>query len=111
MTEQQLQAKCFLWFWNNHPEERRMLFHVDNNSSNSVVGNQKKALGVTKGVSDLIYILPWGKTVFLECKLPGGVQKPEQREFMVAIQQREHLYFIFRSLEEFQAIIKNLWET
>lgn len=106
-VEAKIQTDCFMWFWNKYPEERRMLFHVDNNSWNEVIGAQKKALGVCAGVSDFIYIY-WGKVYFLECKKPGGAQSEYQREFMRKCQDRGHIYNIFESLVEFQKIIKTI---
>lgn len=108
MTEEQLQSQCFQWFWNEFPEERRMLFHIDNNSWNEVIGSKKKALGVCAGVSDMIYILPWGKVAFLECKIPGGIQSDLQKDFDQKVTDREHLYLVFFSLEEFKDIINSL---
>lgn len=109
MTEQQLQAKCFLWHWNTFPEERRMLYHADNNSANRIVGNMKKSAGVVKGVSDLCLI--WhNSTVYLELKTQDGVQTAEQKDFMKKVIERGHAYFIIRSFERFQEIIKIVYE-
>lgn len=107
-AEEKLQSKCFQWFWNTFPEERQMLFHVDNNSWNEVIGSKKKALGVCAGVSDLVYILPWGKVAFLECKAPGGKYSEHQIEFCDKVTRRHHFYFGFKTFEEFQEIINTL---
>lgn len=106
--EDQLQSKCFQWFWNTFPEERQMLFHVDNNSWNEVIGSHKKALGVCAGVSDLIYVLPYGRTVYIETKIPGGVQSDKQKAFMNKVQDRGHLYVIYETFEEFKQLIETL---
>jgi hypothetical protein len=106
MTEEKLQSECFKWFWNTFPEERRMLFHVDNNSWNQVIGAKKKALGVCAGVADMIYVLPNGRVVFLETKIPGGSQSEVQKEFQLKIQDREHFYFIYTSIDQFKGLIK-----
>jgi len=108
MTEEQLQSKCTTWFWNTYPEHRRMLFHVDNNSWNNVIGAKKKALGVCAGVSDLVLILSMGRIVFIETKIPGGKQSNEQLEFEKKLYDRNHLYFIYTSFEEFKNLIENL---
>lgn len=108
MTEEQLQAECYRWFWNKFIEERQMLFHVDNNSYNGIIGNRKKSLGVVKGISDFIFILPNGRTAFIEMKTEKGYQKPEQREFMHKVCERGHEYYICRSVDQFKTLILKL---
>ena len=107
MTEAQIQSECVRWFWNTYPEHRRMLFHVDNNSWNAIIGAQKKALGVVKGVSDLVLVLD-GCVMFLEFKDETGVQKVEQEDFECKVKDRGHAYRVFRSVEQFKQII---WQT
>lgn len=110
MTEEQLQSQCTLWFWNEFPTERRMLFHVDNNSYNSIIGAKKRALGVCKGPSDLVLIL-CGKVVFIEMKLDSGTQSEEQKDFEEKVKEREHQYVIIRSFEAFKKfVLKKLTE-
>ena len=104
MTEEQLQSSCVQWFWNNYPEQRKMLFHVDNNSWNSVIGSRKKALGVVSGPSDLILILRC-RVVFIEMKIPGGVQSDNQKDFEKKVNDRSHQYIIIYSLQEFKNLI------
>lgn len=101
MTEEQLQSQCALWFWNEIIDERQMLFHVDNNSVNSIVGSRKKALGVCKGPSDFILVLS-GAVDFIEMKIEGGYQSPEQKEFERKVTERGHKYKIIRTLDEFK---------
>lgn len=89
-----------MWFDKTFPDQRQMLFHVDNNSYNAIIGAKKAALGVKRGISDLIFIVDviW----FLEMKTPKGVQEPDQITFMNKVRERGHPYVILRSLEEFQ---------
>lgn len=102
--EAKLQSECFKWFWNEYQAYRRMLFHVDNNSWNSIIGAQKKALGVCKGVSDFIFVVE-SSVWFLEAKIEGGTQSVEQEDFMEKVMERGHQYRIFKSFTEFQNII------
>lgn len=102
--EEVLQSKCSLWFWNNYHKHRRMLFHVDNNSFNRIIGANKKALGVVKGVADLILILP-SHVVFIELKTETGTQSDAQIDFQKKVAERNHLYLVIRSFEEFQSFI------
>jgi len=85
-----------------------MLFHVDNNSWNAIVGAKKKALGVVSGVSDLIFIVD-SAVIFIEMKIPGGTQSSEQMDFEMKVNVRAHEYVIIYSFEEFKKfIIKRL---
>lgn len=102
--EDKLQSDCFIWFWNTHIAHRRMLFHVDNNSYNAVIGAKKKALGVVKGVSDMVFIAN-GFVVFIEFKTNIGAQKPEQIDFESKVKERGHIYIIIRSIEQFKELI------
>lgn len=106
--EEKIQSQCYQWFHNTFPQERKMLFHVDNNSWNNVIGAKKKALGVNAGVSDMVYILPFGNVAFLECKTIVGEQSDEQKIFQRKVMERGHIYLIFRNLAEFKEIITNL---
>jgi len=59
-----------------------------------------------KGVSDLIIVLP-GKVIFCEMKDDKGRQKPEQVKFENKVVALGHEYWLVRSEEEFQELIKN----
>lgn len=106
MTELQEQAKFAQWFWNTFPSERRMLHANDNNSYNGIEGARKAALGVIRGVSDF-ELVGWGAVVFIEFKLPGQGQKPEQIEFMEKVVKRGHKYIIVYSAEEAKDFVLN----
>lgn len=103
-SEAALQASCFQWFHNTFPSQRQMLFHVQNKARNAIEGNKFKALGVVKGVSDLILIVNF-RVLFIELKTENGVQTPEQSQFQAKVIQRGHEYFIVRTLSEFQNLI------
>ncbi len=102
--EDKLQSDCYRWFHNTFPLWRKMLFHVDNNSWNAVIGARKKALGVNAGVSDLVLIL-WCEVIWIEMKTPKGEQDEEQKIFQARVEARMHKYVIIRTLEEFQRFI------
>jgi hypothetical protein len=103
--EDKLQSECFLWHWNNIPHERKRLFHVNQKAKNAIEGNKMKAMGVIAGVSDMIYLLPGGKMIFIEMKTETGVQSKEQKEFQSMVTGLGFDYFICRSFEEFKKII------
>ncbi len=102
--EEKLQSKCYLWFHNEIINERKMLFHVDNNSWNATIGAKKKALGVNPGVSDFVLIL-FGEVVFIEMKTPTGMQDIEQKKFQKMVEERGHRYVIIRTFERFKEFI------
>lgn len=105
MSEEQLQAECFQWFTQNfYPDERRMLFHVNNKSKNKIEGNKMKAKGVVRGPSDFIFI-GYGKVSFIEMKLPGETQLPDQIDFQQQVEKRGHKYSLCYSFEEFKKLI------
>lgn len=109
MTHEQLVAECFQWHWNAFPEERRMLYGVNNNSYNKIEGNKNKAKGVVPGVLDFCYILPCFNTcAYLDAKVGKDTLSNEQIDFVNKCSKRGIKCFVFSSLEEFQKIINNL---
>lgn len=114
MTHEQLIAKCFQWHWNTFPEERRMLFGVNNNVSAGLTkqqqiieGNKNKAKGVVAGVLDLGYILPY-RMAWLDAKIGNDTLSKEQMDFIEKAESRGQLCLTFSSFEEFQEIIHKL---
>ena len=67
-----------------------------------------KAIGVVAGVSDFTLIIP-NHIVFIELKITGGVQSSAQKLFMHLVQDRNHLYVIIYSFEEFKNFINQLY--
>lgn len=106
--EEKLQAECFQWHWNTYPHLRKTLFHVQQKAKNKIEGAKFKAMGVVQGVSDLILVCP-GKTVYIELKVEGGRQSKEQIDFQKIIEEYGcQEYYLVRSLEEFQQMVKQL---
>lgn len=109
-NEMKIQAECFIWHWNNFPEERGMLHHNNNNSVNYIVGNRMKSMGVVKGVTDFELILPGGIVAWIEMKTPIGRLSEDQIKFRDKIIKRGHFHFVIRTTEEFKNLIKTLYE-
>lgn len=105
-TEEQFQAFCYQWFWNAFPEERRTLFHVQQKARNAAEGSRFKAMGVVKGPSDLVFAAREGRTIYIELKLPGRTQSPEQKDFEFKVKERGHLYFVVDTFGQFVQLIK-----
>lgn len=107
-THEQLIADCFQWHWNTYPEERRMLYGVNNNSYNKIEGQKNKAKGVVKGVLDFCYLPPQGGCAYLDAKVGNDTMSEEQLDFAEKCTHRRIPTFTFGSLGEFQHIIKQL---
>lgn len=106
-SEAQIQAECVMWLWNTHPETRGLFFSVTNNSEHIARAMQRRALGLISGVSDCLFI--WGgRTYCFEFKTPTGHQSPAQIEWQHKVLAQGMCYFVVRSLDEFQVIIKNI---
>jgi len=115
MTHEQLIAAVTQWFWNTFPEERRMLYAVNNNVSAGLTkqqqiieGNKNKAKGVVAGVLDLCYICFDGRCVYLDAKVGNDTLSPEQRDFCSKLDDRGIAWFTFGSVDEFKDILNFL---
>ncbi len=107
--EARLQAQCYQWCWNEHPQTRRLLFHVENERSdgNKVDGARRVAMGLVAGVSDLILLMPRGEYhgLCIEMKTLVGKQRENQRTWQVLVESQGYKYCLCRSLAQFQEII------
>lgn len=105
MNEDQLQAKCFKWFDETFPAERKMLFAVPNGGlRDQRTANKLKATGVVAGVADIIFVTD--EVTFIEMKFDRGVQSIDQCKFEYGVKSRGHDYRVIFSFEEFQKLIK-----
>lgn len=104
MREDQFQAKCFQWHWNNYQKQRGRLFHINQKSRNAIEGNRMKAMGVIAGVPDMCYLMPEGRVIWIEMKTKDGVQSDAQRQFQNNCEDLGHAYIICRTFEQFQQI-------
>lgn len=107
--EMKLQAACVLIAWNDFPETRKLLFHVENEDShgNSIRGAIRKAQGIVSGVSDLILLIPRGKWhgLMIEMKRHDGSQSPNQREWEQLVKAQGYRYEVIRTEEDFRALL------
>jgi len=108
MTESQLQQQCFMWFHNEaYKDQRGRLWHAFNNPPNAIQGAMLKSMGLTKGVADLVYLLPFGKVLFIEMKTETGTQSKEQIAWQVLVESLGFEYVICRSFEQFKELINS----
>lgn len=66
--------------------------------------------GLTAGVSDLIILLPNGKTVFVEIKNPNGKgrQSDSQKQFEQKVKSLGFEYYIWSSWKQVEAFVDGL---
>lgn len=100
MKEHQLQQAIFVWHWNNRPQERGLLFMVQNTATDKRKGALLKGIGLVPGVSDLIYLRPNSSPLFIELKTETGKQSAEQIKWQQTIEAVGYEYKIIRSLDE-----------
>ena len=105
-SEARLQSECFLWFHNTHPHLRGRLFLVNNTPKNATDGARLKAMGMVKGVSDMIYLRVDHPPLCLEFKLPTGKQSREQVTWQNLAEATGAEYRIIRTFDEFRDAIK-----
>lgn len=121
MTEDQLQAKCWQWAWNEYPMLRRILWAVPNGGARDIrVAAKLQATGVIPGPHDLHMI--WNGTFYtFELKVgdnhmttdtiittPSGYEKKVfgQVEFGAAMYAQGGKWFEIRELSVFQFHIR-----
>ena len=86
-------------------------FSVPNGIHSSVLQAKiAKAEGVLHGVSDIIILLPGGKTIFVEVKNPNGKgrQSPAQKEFEQTVTKLGFEYKIWDKWEQVQEFVKEV---
>jgi hypothetical protein len=105
ITEAYLQAQCFQHHWNTRPNERGLLFMVHNNPRNAVDGARLRAMGLIKGVSDMIYLRPNRHPLCIEFKLPDGVQSKAQKEWQKTVEAIGCEYVIVHTIKEFEQVL------
>jgi hypothetical protein len=104
--EEDLQRACVEWAElasGRYPLLRRLI-HVPNGGKRSKgEAGKMKAMGVKKGVLDLLLPLPSGRYpgFAVELKAPGGKTTPEQDEWLEDFHQAGWLTGVCYSLQEF----------
>jgi hypothetical protein len=104
MTEQRLQQEVFMYFHNHYPKHRGLFFRIKNEGTSKISGAIGKATGIVPGVSDMVLLVPPGKTLFLEFKTDTGRQSPAQREWEKTVTTAGFEYHIIRSLDRFKQL-------
>jgi hypothetical protein len=58
------------------------------------------------GCADILCSLP--SFLWLEVKAPKGVQSEQQKQFQKEVEEQGHLYYVVRSIEDVEEILKGL---
>ena len=106
LSEGALQSRVFQTHWNYYPHLRKRFCCISLNSPDAKKGNLNKALGVVKGTSDTFYLLEGGKVLWIEFKLPTGVQSDAQKEWELLCISLGHTYAIVKTEQEFWDLIE-----
>lgn len=115
MTELQFQAKCYQHFHNTYHVHRGRLRRIKNELDNHpyktkrermIQLSENKATGVIPGDSDF-YFIAKNKIVYIELKIEAA-QSIDQKVFERLVKSYGHEYFIVRTLEEFDELIKKI---
>ncbi len=103
--ESSLQTQCVKWFRYQYPH--LVIYAVPNGGSRNVREAQRlKSEGVLAGVADLTILLPQGKSLYIEMKVKGNRQTPNQKEFQQKTEALGHKYYVCYSFEEFEKAVK-----
>ena len=103
--ESTLQTQCVKWFRYQYPH--LVIYAVPNGGSRNVREAQRlKSEGVLAGVADLTILLPQGKSLYIEMKVKGNRQTPNQKEFQQKAEALGHKYYVCYSFEEFEKAVK-----
>jgi len=108
MSEDRLQQECYMFFHNNYPKLRGLLFHVPNGGSrNAREGAKFKTMGVIRGVSDFLFIYQ-SNLYAIELKTPSGRQSREQLDWQELVTKEGVVYVVVRSLDDFKKLIERI---
>lgn len=116
IPEQVIQQECFNWFHNSYClkfHSPRLLIHSVPNGIPVALPPKEmsraldlmKKTGMVNGVSDLMIHGKNGRVIHAECKTETGSQSEAQIEIQARIEALGGVYFVFRSLSEFQSKI------
>lgn len=102
MAEIKLQHQIVLKFKNDHPDLGDHLFHVQNEQKTKIGQWTAKAIGIVKGVPDLLFLGP--KFKGLEIKEAGSYHDKQHIQNQVNFGRKMidngHEWFLVRSVDE-----------
>lgn len=113
-THDKLQADCFIWIFNEHPELRYLCFTTRNNLTSQLEDRaaqirmaQMKAMGMVRGTTDLVFYHA-GRLYGFDMKVAADKLSKEQNEFLDALSRQGGGGCEIRSLDQFKNEIENI---
>ncbi len=107
-SEKCLQMTCKQWLDKSDLWSRLLIFHVANERKGSFgTAMHFKRMGVRPGVADWLVFVP-GRAVAIELKNDEGEQNADQERFQHQWETAGNLYFLARTLEEFQGVVNGV---
>jgi hypothetical protein len=103
-----LQYRCQQWLEKSGVLQRLLIFHVPNErigGIGSVV--HFKRMGVLAGVADYL-AFPVGRAVAIELKDEDEAPRDTQEAFQKRWERAGNVYFVVRTLEQFQGVIDGI---
>jgi len=107
VSERELHFHCQQWLEKSGIWGRHLIFHIPNERRGGIGAIMHfKRMGVRPGVAD--YLMFTNRSVAIELKDDKNKQRKGQEEFQRNWERLGHLYFVVRTLEEFQGIVTAL---
>src|SRR6056297_1637998 len=115
MTEQQLQHSIVMWFSQQYPQYRGLLFEINNDTQAMKQAMKRRAMGMIAGASDLGLINPWnGQFIGIELKAPGSRHKldhiKQQVEWGQKLIDAGGIYLMSSEIETIKMFISDIIE-
>ena len=114
-SENKIQQMCYMWFFNTfclkNSNPKSFCYSVPNEGKDKMEQIMKKAIGMRKGVSDMVLMFPNGVHIYCEFKTEIGKQSDDQKEFEQICKSLGNEYHLIRSLEQFQDVIRSITQT
>jgi hypothetical protein len=107
VSERELHFHCQQWLEKSGIWDRHLIFHVPNERRGGIGAIMHfKRMGVRPGVAD--YLVFTRRPAAIEIKDDKSKQRKGQEEFQRYWECQGYLYFVVRTLEEFQGIVTAL---
>ncbi len=113
MTEQQLQHNLVMWFSQEYPQFRGLLFEINNDTRAMKQAMRRRAMGMITGASDLGFIDPLtGMFIGIELKAPGSRHDlkhiKSQIEWGHKVMEAGGMYLMCSELDTIKMFISNV---
>ncbi len=104
-----MQYRCQQWLEATDFPRPLLIFHVPNERIGGIGAIQHfKRMGVMPGVADYLAFLHGGRAAAIELKHGDRPQSTDQEKFQARWEARGNVYFLCRTLEEFQGTVYGL---